>query len=132
MAEAKQYVALEDFKFRGVQRKTGDVFRITDEKAAKLSDKVKLANGASPVVLSQPAPIAPTVPLSQPKMAQFTVKEAFETPAVEAVVAVEASEGVEAVVAVEAKEAIQHNVGDVIELSDEAAAELGEKVEVVV
>ena len=42
MAEAKQYVAQEDFMFRGVHRKKGDVFRIVDHKAEMLGDKVKL------------------------------------------------------------------------------------------
>lgn len=62
---------------------------------------------------------------------KYEVVEAFETPAVAAVEAVEASEGVEAVEAVEAKDAVQHNVGDVVELTEEAAAELGEKVKAV-
>ncbi len=56
-------------------------------------------------------------------MEKYKVIEAFETPAVEAV---EASEGVEAV---EAKEAVAHNVDDILELSDEQAAELAGKVE---
>lgn len=56
MAEAKQYVALEDFDFRGVHRKKGDVFRITDEKAAKLGSKVCLAKDAP---ASSQEPVAP-------------------------------------------------------------------------
>jgi hypothetical protein len=50
-------------------------------------------------------------------MDKYKVKESFETPAVEA------SEGVEA------KEAVTNNVDDIIEMTPEQAAALGEKVE---
>ena len=126
MAEAKQYTALVNFNFRGVQRKKGDVFRITDDKAAKLGDKVELAGKpAAPVAPSQPVQSAPTptAPLPQTKMSSYKVKEAFELEP--AVVAVEASEGVEAV---EAKDAVMSEVDAIVELSDEKAAELGAEI----
>lgn len=106
MPEAKKYVALENFKFRGVDRKKGDVFRITDEKAVKLGGKVKLADEAT----ATPAPAAPSGqtaanPLPQKTMSQYKVKEAFEL------------------------EGVNQEVDSVVELTDEKAAELGTKVE---
>lgn len=95
MPEAKQYVALEDFKFRGVDRKKGDVFRVVDHKVAMLGDKIKLVD------IEQTA----TTPLSPKIMSQYKVKEAFEL------------------------DGMNQEVDSVIELSDEKAAELGEKVE---
>ena len=113
MAEAKKYVALEDFQFRGVLRKKGDIFRIADKKVAALGSKVQLADSApaqgtpsqsAPQPSTPPVP-KPAAPLPQPKMSQYKVKEAFEL------------------------DGVQQEVDSQVELSDEKAAELGEKVE---
>ena len=126
----EKYKVLASFIFRGVKRKAGDIIELTESKLQKLTaegfgDKVEKVGSEQ----SAPANTQPEKQLPQKTMAEYKVVEAFETPAVEAVAAVEASEGVEAVAAVEAKEAVQHNVGDVLELTEEAAAELGSKVE---
>ena len=128
--EAKLYIAQENFEFRGVKRMKGDTFRITDEKAEGLGEKVRLSDdqsmspsspktpASSPesspasTPASEASPEAPkdenkeTDPASLPQnMSQYKVKEDFEL------------------------EGVNQEVDSEIELTDEKAAELGEKVE---
>lgn len=122
--EAKLYEALETFEFRGVQRKKGDTFRITEEKAEGLGEKVKLAGnqeGAETPAPKAPAPEGegtpetapaegtpegePSTPPETAPVSKYTVKEAFEL------------------------DGVNQEIDSVIELSEEKAAELGEKIE---
>ena len=112
--EAKLYTVQENFEFRGVKRVKGDTFRITDEKAEGLGEKVRLSDDQSVSSSSLKAPASSpenkesdpaSLPQNMPEASKYKVVEAFEL------------------------EGVNRETGSEIELTDEKAAELGEKVE---
>ncbi len=100
----------------GVTHRVGEIIEL-DYMQQRLTSIKENVEKIDSIIPEPEIPPTPTTPLPKTTMSDYKVVETFETPAVEA------SEGVEA------KEAMTHEVGTTVTLTDEEAAELGEKVE---